>query len=174
MEEIFGKQLENFLTSQERLDNAFKRASLVLEENKTIAQQSGEKIQNIQSKMDVILDLYMSEAINVDTFTKQHSPLEDKVKSLRASIKEATVDIDLMENSKHEPQKVLERGKTWVNEWNFPSENNSQDKKRQIVETFVPKITIKDCSVDIAFNYLPLFTLWEKSSVSTRITSANQ
>lgn len=160
MEDIFKAQLTEFLTKPSDLETTLSQINEQADDKKRqLIILNADKVKT-EKIMDKILNLYMEEALTVDSFKEKYSPLEEQVKALKNSIEELENDLQFLEISDSQIEKIVNEGKSMADSWS----SLSQVDKRKIIESITEKIIVSENSIDISFTYAPLLKQGKKAT----------
>lgn len=160
IEEIFKEQLDSFVGSPDEIHKAVDQAREYLLDKKNQIQIMKSEVSNSKTQMDKVYNLYIDDKISADGFKEKYSPLEERVKSLEASIAEHEKDISESQLSKISAEGILNEGKNLSESW----EKLDRESKRLLVENITEYITISENSINISFTYAPLLKQGKKST----------
>jgi len=160
MEDIFKAQLTEFLTKPTDLKTTLSQVNEQASDKKRQLDILNADKLKTEKAMDKILNLYMEEALTVDSFKEKYSPLEEQVKALKNSIEELENDLQFLEISDTQIEKIVSKGKSVAESWS----SLSQENKRQVIESITEKIIVSENSIDISFTYAPLLKQGKKAT----------
>ncbi|MHC1779514.1 MAG: recombinase family protein [Bacteroidales bacterium] len=84
IEEIFHQQLTNYIISNDKLDDYINASKSIIIEKENQLKILQKEAQQIQSKMDNLLDLHLRGEIPTDGFKHHHNPLYEQLKQIEA------------------------------------------------------------------------------------------
>jgi len=160
LEEIFKEQLDNFVGSSEEIASALEQAQNYVNDKASELDVIQTEITKCKAQMDKVYNLYIDDKISANGFKEKYSPLEEQVKALKNSIEELENDLQFLEISDTQIEKIVSKGKSVAESWS----SLSQENKRQVIESITEKIIVSENSIDISFTYAPLLKQGKKAT----------
>ena len=160
MEDIFKAQLTEFLTQPTDLEDTLSLLNEQVESKKRQLETLNKDRTKVEKTMDKILNLYMEEALTVESFKEKYSPLEEQIKALKSTINELENDLKFLDLPDKQVAEIVSEGKTIADSW----DDLSLENKRQVTESITEKIIVSEKSIDISFTYAPLLKQRKKAT----------
>ena len=148
IEAVFQDQVNNFIFSDEeikkQLDKGFSEVKVKEEEIKGLRQKADE----IQKKIENILDLYQKGQIKIESFKSYHEPLELQFEQVSSRINEIQMEIDRLNSSGVSLDFFVQDMRSLSSFWDMMS---VEEKRRTITATTVD-IIVSNETPDILIN----------------------
>jgi len=151
LEAVYQEQLKAFLLSPEELSAYLHQADDVISEKSEQLKVLLTEQRNLNKEMDKLYRLYIADKISADGFSRNHEPLEKRMKELERSIPELQSEVDYLKINYLSSSKVTSDAKNLYQQWS----RMSREEKRALVELLTARIQIGENEIEIDLHFLP-------------------
>jgi site-specific DNA recombinase len=151
LEEIYYENLKSFLLTKDHLETFLLKSSEKIQEKKQELKTLKTEKKRLESEMDKLVDLRLSDEIPKEGFNRRYNPLNEQLAQIENSIPEIEAEIDFLKIEQLNSDVILQEAQNLYDRW--PS--LQLEDKRQIVEQITDKITIDNDEIRFAFSYNP-------------------
>lgn len=151
IEGIFHDELHDYFVSEEKIKSHLEKANQNLADKKNRLLAHTRQIEKVHAEMRKTYQLYQADQITPEGFGKIYKPLEEQDRALTAEFPKLEAEVDAIEMRQTSAEEVLSEATFLYRKWpEFDSE-----KKRQIIESIVEKITLSADTIRITWWKLP-------------------
>lgn len=136
LEKVFQTRLKKFVFSEEEITNYLSQSKADEQEKKRELGATNQKIMEIETKIDKLLDLHVSGEIPTEGFNKHYTPLFEQMEQLRLTIPMLERELKDLSGEKKSVDDVIENAKDLYSGWN----KLSHQERREVVEAITTSI----------------------------------
>ena len=151
LEAIFESEINSFAYQPETLAEHTKRTNTAHSETTDLIASSRHNLSEIDSRIDGLLTLHQSKAIDEDGFKRKYEPLRTRHAELVTELPRLHHRLEQLERHKAEGSDALEETRDIA--LRFPKMTMSE--KRQLVETVLERVNIGDDTVEFVYLFDP-------------------
>lgn len=151
LEAIFHEQLRGYFTSPKKISEYLHAANAGLKEKQELVQVLRQEQAKVKQEMERLYQLYLADQIPVLGFGDRNRPLDARYNELAEEIPRLEAEVDYLKINLLSQDEILTQGHDLYDHW----PNLSRERKRQVVENLVERITIGREEISIELYYLP-------------------
>lgn len=151
LEEVFQEQLKSFFFSPSEIESYLNKADEVIKEKENLLKATREEKHKVQREMDKVYRAYIDDKITMESFGRQYTPLEKRLKQVEEEIPEIQAEIDFLKIQYLSSDQILHEAKDLYSRW----PELTSEEKRKVVENITERIIVGKEDVTINLCYLP-------------------
>ena len=151
IEGIFHDELHEYFVSTEKIKSHLEKANQNLTDKKHRLEAHNRLIEKVHTEMRKTYQLYQADQITPEGFGKIYKPIEDQDRELTAELPKLQAEVDAIEMRQTSAEEVLAEATFLHRKW----PQFDPEKKRQIIESIVEKITLSPDTINITWWNLP-------------------
>jgi site-specific DNA recombinase len=158
LDEIYHMQLQNFLLTDDDVNDCFKKYDTVISEKATLLMSIQKEDSKLSKRIDELIDLRLAGELSKEAFAERKNPLEQRQSQIRDQIPELEAEIDFLKIQQISSDKINQEAKNLHARW----PNMSFHERRSIVEIITDKIVVDKSEIDISLAYTPSLNTGKK------------
>jgi site-specific DNA recombinase len=151
IEGVFHDELHDFFVSQEKIKVHLANANQNLADKKNRLEAHTRQIEKVHAEMRKTYQLYQADQITPEGFGKIYKPLEEQDRALTAEHPKLQAEVDAIEMRQISAEEVVSEATFLHRKW----PQFDPERKRQIIESIVEKITLSKDEINITWWKLP-------------------
>ena len=150
MEEIFHQQLTDYIISNDKLEHYINASKDYITEKENQLKVLQKEAQQIQLKMENLIELHLKREIATDGFKHHHNPLFEQLKQIAAQTPILEGEILALKQNAENGKYLFNEAKNLYDQW----KTFSRDEKRNIIEAITESIIVDKEDITINLKYL--------------------
>ena len=151
IEGVFHDELHEYFVSQEKIKVHLENANQNLIDKKNLLEAHTRQIEKVHTEMRKTYQLYQADQITPEGFGKVYKPLEEQDRALTAELPKLQAEVDAIEMRQISAEEVVSEATFLHKKW----PQFDPERKRQIIESIVEKVTLSEDEIDITWWNLP-------------------
>ncbi len=152
LEAVFHEQLKSFVFAPTEIERYLEAADRAIGEKADLLRVLEREAGKAEKERSRIMRLYLEEAIDQESFARDHRPLEERLKQLAEEIPQLEGEIDFLKIQRLSSDQILNEAKDLHGRWS----ELEREEKRHVIEQITNRITVSDGEVEIDLCYLPV------------------
>ncbi len=170
LESIYLAQLKEFLLSQDEIEKYILEANTNFQDKQDELNLLLSEEKKIKTKMDQILELYLSESLGKVGFERKNTPLEERLIQIQTQIPVLQGTIAAMKQTTLSSQQIAEETGLLYAQW----DKLKKDDQLKVIETITQEIRVGDDEVELHLHYLPFANANPKKSHTLSSASSSK
>jgi site-specific DNA recombinase len=150
LEEIYHKQLENYILSPDVISDQLDQLDQNIKEKNEQLNALLEEEKKNHREMDKLYKAYIDDDITSKTYGIRNQPLEERFLQIEDQIPELQADIDFQKIRYLSSDQILNEARSLYSQW----QHFSPEAKRQLIEQITEKIVIGTDEIEITLSYI--------------------
>jgi len=168
LEAIFEEKIKGFFYSTDEIEQYLATADAHGKKQEERLALIRKELQNIDQRIDKLIDLFGTESLTREGFDSRYQPLEGQKQELLAEEARIAAQLDLMRIDAMSVEHISGEGHDLFDRW----QTLDYEEKRPIVESFCSEIIIGDKEVRISLVYFP--SLKDVAKSQHNVTSSSR
>ena len=151
LEALFIEQMSDFLLDDRRIAEYLGKASEAADEKRSLLDSLAKESDKISKRLESLVDLYQGGAVGLEEFKRQSVPLETRKVEIGAETVRLGDQLVVLDAEQVSSATLAKDGAKLVGQW-FKM---SHEKKRELVENLLSRVTVDRSEIDFELKYLP-------------------